>query len=320
MDSERLQGDPVDRQRIVLSFDSSVSSSVIGQAAREFAADAGFGAERSGRFGVVVVELIRESRTRETLDNDDSMNVELTFDGSILRCVMNDQRIPLTRAEIDAAPVHRLTALRFVDRLDITFAAPIGNHAIIEMRLENYTAVYLGLPEDEDVELDPNDIPDELEFRVMTTDDAELLVRCLYRCYGYTYPDSDLYLESHIVHLLESGKMHSTIALAPDGEIVGHSAAVFEEEGQRYPEFGKLVVDPRFRSHKIPSRMQAVEETIEFVASLPGYYGRCVTNHPISQKLGVNVGGTETGLLLGISPADVTMTGGSVEIKQADSV
>jgi hypothetical protein len=299
----------VTRSRVMIHIDGLVTGALVGQAAREMAQGAGFGSERAGRLGVIVEELIRESRTREAVDGDESGQVELTFDGNTLRCVLIDRRLPLTHAEIDQAPVHRLAALRFVDRCEITFAPPAGNRAVLELRLENHTAVFLGLDADEEPDRDLEDL-DDLEVRTMEPRDAELLVRCLYRCYGYTYPDSDLYLESHIVNLLASGLMRSTIALSSDGEIVGHQALVFEEEGQRVPEAGKLIVDPRFRSHRIPSRLSKHAPTAAFLADLPGYYGRCVTNHTHSQAISLRHGGVETGLMLGITPGTTAMTGG----------
>ena len=302
----------ITRRRVHLEIDGLATGALVGQAAREMALDTGFGTERAGRLGVIVEELLRESRTREAVDGDESCEVELTFDGNVLRCVLIDRRLPLTHAEIDQAPIHRLAALRFADRCEISFAPPAGNRVVLELRLESHAGVFLGLEADEqhDEHHDHDDVIDDLEVRTMLPGDAELLVRCLYRCYGYTYPDSDLYLESHIVNLLASGLMHSTVALSSEGEVVGHQALVFEEEGQRIPEAGKLIVDPRFRSHRIPARMAKHPAAVAFSKTLPGYYGRCVTNHTLSQAIAVKSGSVEVGLMLGIAPGETTMTGG----------
>ena len=299
----------ITRRRVHLEIDGLATGALVGQAAREMALDTGFGTERAGRLGVIVEELLRESRTREAVDGDESCEVELTFDGNVLRCVLIDRRLPLTHAEIDQAPIHRLAALRFADRCEISFAPPAGNRVVLELRLESHAGLLLGLDAEEEHD-EHTDVSDDLEVRTMLPEDAELLVRCLYRCYGYTYPDSDLYLESHIANLLTSGLMHSTVAVSSQGEVVGHQAYVFEEEGQRIPEAGKLIVDPQFRSHRLPTRMATHPDAIDFSKSLPGYYGRCVTNHTFSQAIGVRNGSIEVGLMLGIAPGDTTMTGG----------
>ena len=297
------------RRRIHLEIDGLVTGALVGQSAREMALDAGFGSERASRLGVIVEELLRESRTREAVDGDESCDLELTFDGNVLRCVLLDRRLPLTHAEIDQAPIHRLAALRFADRCEISFSPPAGNRVVLELRLSSHAGLFLGLEADEEHE-EPGEVIDDLEVRTMRPEDAELLVRCLYRCYGYTYPDTDLYLESHIVNLLTSGLMHSTVALSPEGEVVAHQALVFEEEGQRIPEAGKLIVDPRYRSHHLPARMSKNPDGAAFAMSLPGYFGRCVTNHTLSQAITLKGGGVETGLMLGVAPAETTMTGG----------
>ena len=69
------------------------------------------------------------------------------------------------------------------------------------------------------------------------------------------YIDPLLYDPQGIARALEREEMVSVVAAAPDGTIAGHSAVLTDEPGDRVPEAGKLVVDPRYRGHGLAVKL-----------------------------------------------------------------
>jgi serine/threonine-protein kinase RsbW len=100
--------------------------------------------------------------------------------------------------------------------------------------------------------------------------------------------------------------MRSWVAIAADGDVVGHTALVLEQPGALVAEGGRAMVDPRYRGHHVMKHLTSFRR--DFVGDL-GYYGvyaDSVTDHTRSQAL---YGGAEqpvTGLLLGYLPPTVS--------------
>jgi len=143
----------------------------------------------------------------------------------------------------------------------------------------------------------------EITIRPMKPGDAVSLSRCVYRCYGYTYANGDLYFPGRVKELLESGLLLSHVALNPEGEVIGHSAIRREHPGDRVGERGQAVVDPRYRGHGLLNKLlSAVVENARKIG-MYGNYSEGVTVHTFSQKAAISIGARETGILLGFTPA-----------------
>ena len=200
-----------------------------------------------------------------------------------------------------------MAALGFVDELHIANHGRTGNVAECVVSVSAPDEGIVG----EVLEENAPDASDEeaasIDVRPMVPEDAVGLARCIYRCYGYSYKDHTLYEPRHIAQALRRGLMRSVVAVAPDGEVVGHSALFVQRPGDRVPEAGKLVVDPRFRGHHLAERMAAVRIDAADAHGIPGVWAQAVTNHPGSQKEVAHLGGLEVGLLIGASPATVVM-------------
>ena len=131
------------------------------------------------------------------------------------------------------------------------------------------------------------------------------LVRLVFKCYGYTYANDFMYSPERIEALLRSGLMLSAVATNSRDEIVGHVGLIFPRPGAKVAESGEAVTDPRYRGRGI---FQAVKNyLLDYVGhqNVTGTYGECVTVHPFSQKGSIDLGGHETGFLLGYSPGTV---------------
>lgn len=137
-------------------------------------------------------------------------------------------------------------------------------------------------------------------------DDWAKIARAMYRAYGFTYLADDFYMPSHIEAMNTSGRVVSIVAVAEDGEIVGHYAldhARFMSsdvsEGQT-AELGKAVVDPRHRGRGLMERMRAMAEARAQSSGLAGVFSEPVTMHPYSQRANLKLGAVPTALNLGM--------------------
>jgi hypothetical protein len=282
-----------------------------GAVVRSLAAAAGVRPERATRVRAVVEELVHEAIARPRASEDgDAAVVRAWSEAGLLRIEVADTGLPLTPAESRHAPSRRLAALGFVDELHIRARGREGNLAECALRLEPLESDLGGervLAEDEPV-VSEDEIA-AVEVRPMEPGDALGLVRCVYRCYGYSYKDSLLYEPRHIAEALRDGRMRSVVAVTADGTVVGHCAAFVERKGDPVPESGRLVVDPRYRGHHLAEKLAAERRALVSQHDSPGIWAEAVTNHPSSQREVISLGGAEVGLLIGGSPAAVRMAG-----------
>lgn len=293
-----------------LTLRGDAPGTVAGAAVRAVAVDAGLSSERATRLRVLVEQLVAESRDRECVDGADDVTVRTVHGAGDLHVLVHDRRLPLAPGEARRSEARRLVALGFADHLHVRTGAD-GNHALCVVGIDGDEPAGFDGTEvlADDAAPAPAGDADALEIRAMQPGDAVGLSRCVYRCYGYSYVDPMMYRPRQIRRALRSGLMRSVVAVDPDGQVVGHCALTLERPGDRVPEAGRLVVDPRFRGHHLAERLAAVRLAEAVDGDLPGYWVECVTNHPFSQREVISTGGSETGLLIGAAPADETMAG-----------
>ncbi|MCS6800843.1 MAG: hypothetical protein RMM58_09095 [Chloroflexota bacterium] len=156
-------------------------------------------------------------------------------------------------------------------------------------------------PWSEDVVAAP---PQEYAIRRMRPDEAIGVAQCIFRTYGYTYPNEDLYYPDRIVEQNERGELVSVVAVTMSGELVGHYALERPGLGP-LAESGQAVVVPAHRGRNLMERMRAflVEEAKRL--GLAGIYSQPVTNHPFSQRVNERFGAKVCGISLGLAPASM---------------
>lgn len=281
-----------------------------GAVTRSIAAAAGVDPGRATRLRAIVEELVREARERPHAADGDDVVVRVGSEAGSLWVEVADLALPVSPSESRTAPSRRLAALGFVDELHIGARGRAGNVARCALRFDPTQAGLSGEPVfAEDAPKASDDEVAKLEIRAMVTADAIGLVRCIYRCYGYSYKDPMLYEPRHIAAALRKGRMASVVAVTAGGDIVGHCARFVERDDDRVPELGKLVVDPRFRGHSLGRKMAAVRRSLTEERDIVGCWAEAVTNHPASQLELIELGAAEVGLLIGASPAAVAMAG-----------
>jgi GNAT superfamily N-acetyltransferase len=288
---------------------------VAGSAVRTAAALAGISPRRLTGVRAIAEELVVEALARPKAAGDDDVVVRTRIHAGTLEIEVIDRGLPVKGGDAASGRARHLAALGYVDSLEVAARGTEGNVARCTIHLDPEALVAAtGLVE----KVLPPDAPpatDEdaaaVELRRMRPEDATELVRCVYRCYGYSYLAPMLYDPAGIRRSLAEGEMISVVGAAPDGTIVAHSAVIRAEPGDAVAEGGRLVVDPRYRGRGFANRMAAMRLDI---AREQGYYGvwaECVTNHTASQQEVITLGGAETGLLIGAEPETMAagMTG-----------
>ena len=147
---------------------------------------------------------------------------------------------------------------------------------------------------------------EEIIIGMLDTGKVHELVRLVYKCYGYTYANEFMYYPEQIEARLSSGVMLSGAAYNSKEEIIGHVGFIFSAPGAKVAESGEAVVDPRYRGRGIFQKIKNHLVEIVTPMNVAGIYGEAVTVHPYSQKGSIELGGRETGFLLGYSPGTVS--------------
>ncbi len=274
-----------------------------GALARSMASKAGVDPARLTRLRAVVEELVREARARQVATANDEILVKVVAEAGQVEIEVVDQALPISAKESRHAASRRLAALGFVDELHIRTQGRRGNVARCTLRIAPTESGHLaGETLADDAERISDEEAAKVEIRKMEPADAAALVRCVYRCYGYSYKAAVMYEPSEIRRALRNGTMTSVVAVAGDGSVVGHAAVFIERAGDAVPESGRMIVDPRYRGRGLAGRMAGLRRELVEKASLPGFWAEAVTNHPASQREFIDNGGREVGLLIGASP------------------
>lgn len=153
------------------------------------------------------------------------------------------------------------------------------------------------------INLPPAPADVSLKFQMMTPDMCMNLARCVYRSYGYTYPNDTIYYPEQRRELMESGLLESCVVLNQDNEIVGHLALIYPRQNASVAESGQAVVDPRYRGRGLFEKMKRFLGDYAKQKGLYGLYSEAVSIHPYTQKGNISLGAGETGFLLGYAPS-----------------
>lgn len=141
----------------------------------------------------------------------------------------------------------------------------------------------------------------QYEIRRLRGDEAVQVSQLMYRAYGNTYFNSDVYYPERVAAQNAAGSVVSIVAQAADGSIVGHYA-LEKNQGGPVAETGQAVVDPAHRGRGLLNRMKEAVLVEARNSDLVGWYADAVAVHTMTQKSNVDHGGCLTGVDLGISP------------------
>ena len=151
------------------------------------------------------------------------------------------------------------------------------------------------------------ELPDAIEVRPATAEDAEAIAQLLYENYHLSYVHADFYLPRYLIAGLTTGELVSAVAVH-DGRVVGHHA-LMPRPGISSAETGAAVVHSAYRGLGVFGLL--FEHTLGAAVGhgLSSVFGDAVTMHPFSQRAELSHGYHETALQLGMVPAQTTMRG-----------
>ncbi|MEO6026003.1 MAG: GNAT family N-acetyltransferase [Candidatus Binatia bacterium] len=146
---------------------------------------------------------------------------------------------------------------------------------------------------------------DEIRIGPLDPADAPQLTACFERCYGRSYIATFFYDPDAIRARMRDGRLQPVVATMPDGTIVGHMALTRRHAQALTLEAGNTIVDPSQRSQGLAARLGAALFEVCRDGGGIGFHHYPTTAHGVMQKLAVQGGGVETGIMLGYVPAGV---------------
>jgi GNAT superfamily N-acetyltransferase len=139
--------------------------------------------------------------------------------------------------------------------------------------------------------------PGAYTIRLLRPGDGMHVARLMYRVYGYSYSEEEFYYPERLDHDLATGRHVGVVAVAGDGEIVGHTGVNRLDVGP-IAELGQLAVAPAYRGQGLFKLMgDRLQEEITRLG-LVGLYAEAVTIHTISQEGSDNRGLHPSGIRL----------------------
>jgi GNAT superfamily N-acetyltransferase len=143
--------------------------------------------------------------------------------------------------------------------------------------------------------------PQEYDVRRMRPDEAVQVSQLMYRTYGNTYFNKDVYYPERVAALNVRGEVLSVVAVGADGHVAGHCALERNLDGP-VAEIGQAAVDPAHRGRGLLDRMKAALEGEARSLGLLGYYTDAVAVHKLTQQSNAHHGGRVCGIDLAVSP------------------
>ncbi|WP_428308773.1 ATP-binding protein [Lacipirellula sp.] len=132
--------------------------------------------------------------------------------------------------------------------------------------------------------------PQEYEIRRMRPEEAVQVSQLMYRAYGNTYLNEDVYYPDRVAAQDAAGTVISFVAVGAGGVVVGHYAL---ERGVDGPvvEGGQAVVDPSHRSRGLLDRMKEAALAEAARLELLGWFADAVAVHTRTQQSNISHGG-----------------------------
>jgi serine/threonine-protein kinase RsbW len=123
--------------------------------------------------------------------------------------------------------------------------------------------------------------------------------------YGETYPVLWAYDADEVARRISNGLLISAIAETNDGDLLCHSGLVLADPDDVVGHAGQALTLPAARGQHIFTNVKRY--LVEWVSSrgLVGMYSEATAAHPYSQRALLDLGGNETGFLLGFIPESV---------------
>ncbi|MEY2754070.1 MAG: hypothetical protein RJB65_428 [Actinomycetota bacterium] len=220
-----------------------------------------------------------------------TLTIEIAVDGTELVLTVRDPGEPVSRvapAVLGLAEQGALTACEARSGIE-------GNHCEVRVPLPSHSRVMSdGVEVGPEADVVLSSAP--VTMRPTEPGDAASFVRCLYRCYGWTYPGTDFYYPDRVAAAFASGRRIGEVALDPDGEVVAHWGALMVTDG--LAETGAAFTDPRFRKRGIVNELgdRLLRRLVE--SGVRGRLREPVVTHTATQQIALREGAHLVGFLV----------------------
>lgn len=169
---------------------------------------------------------------------------------------------------------------------------PSGNVVVIRVPLPTHLRLF----DDSGLDVIGDDAPGldaPVHYRELVPEDALSLSRCIYRCYGWTYPGVEMYYPDRVAAAIADGRRIGEVAVDDGGEVVSHWGAVEVAEG--VVETGVTVTDPRYRKRGIAAELGERLLARLVAGGAVGRMREPVMTHPATQRIALAEGATLVG-------------------------
>lgn len=145
----------------------------------------------------------------------------------------------------------------------------------------------------------------DVRLRTLAATESARLGAAVRAVYGETYPVLWTYDADEVARRISAGLLISAIAETSDGELLCHSGLSLADPEDVVGHAGQALTLPAARGRHIFTAVKRY--LVEWVTTrgLVGMYSEATAAHPYSQRALLDLGGHETGFLLGFIPESV---------------
>ena len=230
-------------------------------------------------------------------NSSESLNVEFSQDQDRLVTSVHNRGLPMFLDQDDVQITRFHEANRGVDNISVENLGRNGQ--IVRLFLNLSLKDRLKRSNDSQIQTKLEVAAEDIQIRQLRADEADDLSRLFYFVYGYNYINDYVYYPEKLKAMIESGQLISTVAVLPNGRLIGHVGLFRWNETPKVYEACLGVVDPMVKSRGVFRNL--FKETMNQVNSTSMQY--CffdfVTNHDFSQREVCSYGTCETALLVG---------------------
>lgn len=145
----------------------------------------------------------------------------------------------------------------------------------------------------------------DVTFRLLGPNEGRVLTEAIEAAYGTTYDVRWVYDEAEVCARLADGRYVSCVAETPRGVLLCHIGMSLAAAGDAVAHSGQAVTLPAARGQHLFTRTKRFLMDWAREHGLAGMFSEATAAHPYSQRANVELGGHETGFLLGWIPASV---------------
>jgi hypothetical protein len=154
--------------------------------------------------------------------------------------------------------------------------------------------------------MDAADAHLDCRFRFLQPGEGHVLCEAIRVAYGESYDVRWVYDEAEVDARLEAETYVSCVAETADGELLCHEGMSLAAAGDAVAHSGQAVTMPSARGQHLFTLTKRYLMDWAQEQGLAGMFSEATAAHPYSQKANLDLGGHETGFLLGWIPATVS--------------